>query len=51
MEPLKNESSRIKYLVAAYLNEEEEEEVELLLDLKEHIDELRNSDISELEKI
>ena len=51
LDPLGTKKSRINYLVTAFLNEEDEEDVEILKDLQEAVNEMRLQSNQELDSI
>jgi len=51
MDPLGERRSRINYLVTAFLNEEDEEDVEILKELDELVNEMRVQSNRELDNI
>jgi len=51
MNPLGDSKSKINYLVTAFLNEEEEEDIEILMDLQDDITEMKYQQSQELDSI
>jgi len=51
LDPLGEQKTRINYLVTAFLNEEDEEDVEILKDLQEAVNEMRLQSNQELDSI
>lgn len=51
LQPLGDKQEKINYLVTAFLNEEDEEDVEILKDLQEAVNEMRLQSNQELDSI
>lgn len=51
LDPLGDRKTKINYLVTAFLNEEDEEDVEILKDLQEAVNEMRLQSNQELDSI